>query len=88
MATKDGQLSFIYVRTDCYPNMGVLDDSILTKIIEYGRINKAISYLASVGIYNSNGITEEEVGLPIRHGRFYANYTGLDLITTTNIVKV
>lgn len=88
VAKKDDQNIFIAVRTECYPNKGVLEESVHFDMIEHSKKHNAIPYFASVGIANSDGKTEEEMGQPIRGGGFYVAYEGLLIITTSDRVKI
>ncbi|HPG72099.1 MAG TPA: hypothetical protein PLT21_08690, partial [Syntrophales bacterium] len=54
VARKDGQLCFVIVRTDVYPNRGKLaDDREFLYNLEHAERNNALCYFAGVGICNA-----------------------------------
>ena len=89
VAKKNGQLAFIVVRTACYPNKGSLDDAALrSQLISNADQHNAICYFASVGIANSEGQTDEEMGIPIKGGGYYVSFEGLLILTRSDRVKI
>ena len=88
IASKDGTKAFIAVRTDCYPNKGVLEESTHFEMIKHADKNGATPYFASVGICNSSGENEEEMSKPVKGAGFYVSFMGLLIITRSDRVKV
>lgn len=86
IAKKDNQLAFIAVRTECYPKKGQLEESVHFQMIEHSNRHGAIPYFASVGIANTNGKTDEEMGVPVKGAGFFAAYNGLVIIASSNNV--
>lgn len=58
------------------------------QLIGYAKANNGTSYLASVGICNADAKSEEEASLSIKNGGFHIAYEGLQIITTSDKVKV
>jgi len=88
VARKNGVLSFIAVRTACYPKKGILEPNVHFQMIDFSDSHKAIPYFASVGICNANGKTEEEMGMPIKGVGFYVSFDGLLIIARSDRVSV
>jgi hypothetical protein len=89
VARKDGQLSFIVVRTACYPHKGELEsEELFEKLVRHADQNNAICYFAGVGIANSEGENDREMSLPVKGAGFYVSYEGLLIMTFSNRVKV
>lgn len=88
-----GGKAFIYVRTACYPHKGTLDSDEAMHAIEWANENGAMAFFASVGIKcalypdKTEVINPGDMGLPIRHGSFQVNYTGLLVMTPSDRVK-
>ncbi len=80
VSTKDGQLEFVVVRTDCYPAKGTLDPSIKTLCIERALAAGAICYFASVGIANSSGTNDAEMSLPVKGAGYHVAFSGIELL--------
>lgn len=88
IATKNGSKAFVAIRTACYPNKGVLEESTHFNMIDLADKHDAIPYFASVGICNSNGKNEEEMSLPIKGAGFFVSYEGMLIITRSDRVKI
>ena len=86
VARKDGQLCFVIVRTDVYPNRGKLaDDREFLYNLEHAERNNALCYFAGVGICNAAATDagdEAAMGVPEREGGFYVDFDGLKVMTT------
>lgn len=87
-ARKSGVLSFIVVRTACYPDKGMLDPDVHFQMIEYADKHQAIPYFASVGIGNATGKSDKEMSIPIKGAGFYIAYNGLLIITRSDRVSL
>lgn len=77
LARKDGQMLFIVVRTETFPDMGVLKPRVAARVGMHAKKHQAVCFFASVGIANANGESEEEMGKPVVDGEYYINYKGL-----------
>jgi len=92
VARKNGQLCFVVVRTDVYPNKGKLaDDRELFYNLEHAERNNAVCYFASIGICNSAAAEagdEKAMGVPVREGGFYVDFDGLKVMTTIDRIGV
>jgi len=89
LAKKDGRLVHIAVRTACYPKKGELEnEQVALQLINYADMQSATCYFASVGIANASGTTDEEMAIPVRGSGFYAAFEGLQILTTSNRVKI
>lgn len=92
VARLNGQLAFITVRTAVYPRDGEINDqSLIDMLIIHAKNHGAVPYFASVGIANSKGYEhgdENEIGIPIRGERYYANYRGLKIIAHVDQIKI
>jgi hypothetical protein len=92
VAIRMGTLAYIAVRTDCYPNRGILTQPERQEIIQWAGQKHAIAFFASVGIlcarYPDKSIvtSESDKGLPIRDGGFYVVYEGLRPMSTSDHV--
>ena len=88
IAKKSNQLSFIVVRTACYPAKGLLEETVHFKMIEQANKHNAIPYFASVGIANANTLSEKEISIPVKGSGFYIAYEGLVIISRSDHVKI
>ena len=88
IAKKGNQLSFIAVRTACYPEKGKLEESVHFQMIERADKHGAIPYFASVGIANANAKTEDEMRVPVKGAGFHVAYEGMQIITRSDRVKI
>ncbi|OIO16996.1 MAG: hypothetical protein AUJ54_10460 [Ignavibacteria bacterium CG1_02_37_35] len=89
VARKDGQLSFIVVRTTCYPQKGTIDSDLLfEQLVHNADKHNAVLYFAGVGIANSQAKVENEMSIPIKGAGFYISYDGLLIMTYSNRVKI
>ncbi|WP_430816989.1 hypothetical protein [Carboxylicivirga sp. RSCT41] len=79
LATKDDKRYFVVVRTETYPDMGLLLPHIASEVMKHSQKHNAICYFASVGIANANGQNDEEMSKPVKDGEYYINYKGLEL---------
>lgn len=82
VARKDGEIAFIIVRTECYPNKGKLEDEeVIERLIHHAEQHNATCYFASIGIANAEARSSEEMSLPIKGAGFNIAYTGLEVVT-------
>ncbi len=92
VARKNGRLCFVVVRTDVYPNKGVLaDEREIGHNLQHAERNNATCYFASVGICNAAAFDakdEEAMQNPVRSGGFYVDFDGLKVITTMDRVDI
>jgi hypothetical protein len=92
VARKDGQLYFVVVRTDIYPNKGRLaGDKELFYNLEHAERNNAVCYFASIGICNSAAVEagdEKAMGIPVKGNGFYVDFDGLKAMTTVERIGV
>jgi len=88
IANINGNLSFIAVRTDCYPNKGNLEKKEHFQMIEHSKKHNAVPYFASVGISNVAGITDIERSIPKKGAGFHIAYEGLLIISESDKVKI
>ena len=80
VAKKDGQLEFIIIRTECYPNKGTLDSSTKALCIERALAAGAICYFASVGIVNASGKNDAEMSLPVKGAGYHVAFNGIEFL--------
>lgn len=88
IATKNGTKAFVAIRTACYANKGVLEESTHFNMIDHADKHDAIPYFASVGICNSSGKNEEEMSLPVKGAGFFVSYEGMLIITRSDRVRI
>ncbi|MCG6535534.1 MAG: hypothetical protein L7F78_12785 [Syntrophales bacterium LBB04] len=92
VARKNGQLCFVVVRTDVYPNKGKLNgDKELFYNLEHAERNNAVCYFASVGICSSDAAKtgdEKAMGIPAKGSGFCVDFDGLKVMTTIDRVVV
>ena len=88
VAIINGKLSFIAVRTDCYPKKGKLSRQEHFQMIEHSEEHSARPYFASVGIANADCKTDSERSVAVKGAGFHISYTGLLVITQSDRVKV
>jgi len=77
LARKDDQMLFIVVRTEAFPDMGVLKPKVAASVGMHAKKHGAVCHFASVGIANAEGETDEEMGQPVVDGEYFINYKGL-----------
>ncbi len=77
LAKKDDQFYFVVVRTETFPNMGILTPDVASKVTQHAYKHKAVCMFASVGIANANGETNEEMSKPLVDDEYYINFKGL-----------
>jgi hypothetical protein len=79
VAAKDGELAFFVVRTGVYPGRGRFEqgEAAFNTLVRHAAAHGASCYFASVGIANSNGITEEEMAQPVKGVAFNVQFDGL-----------
>jgi len=89
LAKKEGQMIFIVVRTEVYPEVGDMPSIYRIKQIrDHAEKHQALTKFVSMGIMNANAKTEEEKSILYKGGEFYVNYSGLhDLIRLTGEQK-
>ncbi len=92
VAKRSGQLCFVIVRTDIYPNKGKLanDDEFFYNL-EHAEENGAVCYFASVRICNAAGADARDgkkMTLPVKGADFYVEYEGLKIMTTLDRMEV
>ncbi len=89
IATINGALKHVVVRTACYPSKGQIEsESVAVQCIEHAKTHKATCYFASVGIANSNGRNDEEMAIPVKGAGFYTAFDGLLLLTDASRVTL
>ncbi len=92
VARRNGQLCFVIVRTDVYPNKGKLaNDEEFFHNLRHAEENLASCYFASVSLCNAAAADagdEKKMGLPVKGADFYVEYEGLKIMTTLNRIKV
>jgi hypothetical protein len=86
VARTNGQLCFVIVRTDFYPNKGKLaSDAEFFYNLKHAEENSAICYFAGVGLCNAAAADagdEKNMGRPVKGADFYVEYEGLKIMTT------
>jgi hypothetical protein len=92
VARKKGQLHFVIVRTDFYPNRGSLaSDQEFFYNLEHAEKNNALCYFAGVRLCNAAAADagdEEGMSLPVKGADFYVEYEGLKIMTTLDRMQV
>jgi|GEM_PF-1499821 len=83
VASKDGALSFIFVKTDIYPNKGILTKREKELFLEFSETQKAISYFAGVGIANAKATNSEEAKIMVKGAGFQVSFSGLEIISNS-----
>ncbi len=82
LALKEGKRFFIVVRTERFPEMGILFPHIAADVLKVSTKHDGISLFASVGIANADGSNDEEMSKPVKNGEYYINYKGLQPFPT------
>lgn len=78
IARKDGEIGFFVVRTAIYPGRGRIEgEDAFRSLVEYANAHNASCYFASVGIANSEGVTEEEMTVPVKGVAYHVAFDGL-----------
>ena len=77
LAVKNDKRYFIVVRTERYPDMGVLMPDVAAKVLMHAKKHNATCLFAGVGIANANGETEHDMKKPVKGGEYYINFKGL-----------
>ncbi len=77
LAQKDDKRFFIVVKTERYPDMGILLPHIAADVLKVATQHKGTCKFASVGIANANGTNDVEMAKPEQNGEYYINYKGL-----------
>ncbi len=92
VARKNGQLCFVIVRTDFYPNRGNLaNDQEFFYSMEHAEKNNALCYFAGVRLCHAAAADagdEEGMRLPVKGADFYVEYEGLKIMTTLDRMQV
>jgi len=92
VARKKGQLYFVVVRTDFYPNRGSLaSDQEFFYNLEHAEKNNALCYFAAVRLCNAAAADagdEAGMSLPVKGADFYVEYEGLKIMTTLDRMQV
>lgn len=89
LASKDGQLTHVAVRTACYPEKGAIEsEEMASQLIRYADDKNATCYFASVGIANAGGTNDEEMALPVKGAGFAVAFEGLQILTLSNRVRL
>ena len=89
-----GSRAFIYVRTACYPSKGDLTPNEFDQLLAWADKHGATAFFAGVGIVcinypdRSEVTTEEDMRLPIRHAGFRIAYPGLEVMNTSDRVRI
>lgn len=83
--------AFIAVRTACYPKKGELTPDHFDRLLHWADKHDGEAFLASVGVVcvsypdKTRVTNSHDAGLAIRHGGFYIAYTGLVILTTSDL---
>lgn len=78
VAYKDGDPGFFVVRTAMYPDRGRIEgEETFQTLVRHARNHGASCYFASVSIANSEGKTEEEMGVPVKGVAYNVAFDGL-----------
>lgn len=78
VAYKDGDPGFFVVRTAMYPDRGRIEgEETFQTLVKHARAHSAACYFASVSIANSEGKTEEEMGIPVKGVAYHVAFDGL-----------
>ena len=92
VARRKGELCFVIVRTDFYPNRGSLaSDQEFFYNLEHAEKNNALCYFAGVRLCNAAAAdagNEEGMSLPVKGADFYVEYEGLKIMTTLDRMQV
>jgi len=92
VAREKGQLCFVIVRTDFYPNRGSLaSEQEFFYNLEHAEKNNALCYFAGVRLCNAAAADtgdEEGMSLPVKGADFYVEYEGLKIMTTLDRMQV
>lgn len=88
VASKDGEAAFFVIRTSIYPERGRIEgEDVFRKLVSHAGEHGASCYFASVSIANSEGKTEEEMGMAVKGAAYHVAFDGLvkmELPTDTN----
>ena len=89
VATKNGELKFIIVRTASYPSKGQIEnDQEASQCFAHADKRGATCYFASVGIANADGADDAEMAVPVKGAPFHVSFDGLVILTSADRVKV
>lgn len=79
VAAKDGETAFFVVRTAMFPGRGRFDEGqeAFDTLVRHAMAHGASCYFASVGIANSQGETDEEMGVPVKGVAYNVQFDGL-----------
>jgi hypothetical protein len=89
VATKNGELKYIIVRTACYPSKGKIEnDQEASECFVRADKHGATCYFASVGIANADGADDAEMAIPVKGAPFHVSFNGLEILTSADRVKV
>ncbi len=78
VAYKDGDPGFFVVRTAMFPDRGRIEgEEAFQTLVRHARNHGASCYFASVSIANSEGKTEEEMGVPVKGVAYNVAFDGL-----------
>jgi hypothetical protein len=79
VAHKDGELAFFVVRTGLHPGRGRFDEGqqAFENLVRHAKQHGATCYFASVGIANSEAVTEEEMSVPVKGVAYQVIFDGL-----------
>lgn len=88
IARRGNLLHFVAVRTDTYPGRGFLDGSSYLGLVARAVEEDAFPCLASLGIRNLHGTTEEEKATPVRGGAVSVDYFGICCLGSPTYARV
>ena len=79
VAAKDGERAFFVVRTAMFPGRGRFDEGqgAFDTLVRHAIVHGASCYFASVGIANSQGETDDQMGLPVKGVAYNVQFDGL-----------
>ncbi|HMQ02800.1 MAG TPA: hypothetical protein PKD26_02685 [Pyrinomonadaceae bacterium] len=79
IAEKDGELAFFVVRAGMYPGRGRFEEGkeAYETLVKHARQHGASCYFASIGLANSNAVTEEEMSVPVKGVAYNIQFDGL-----------
>jgi hypothetical protein len=78
IANKDGETGFFVTRAGMYPGRGLMESQeAFETLVRHAKEHGASCYFASVGFANSEGNSEEEMGVPVKDAPYHVTFDGL-----------
>ena len=78
VAHKDGETGYFVIRTAMHPGRGRIEgEEVFSHQVQLASDHGASCYFASVGIANSEGLTEEEMTVPVKGVAYNVAFDGL-----------